>query len=147
VRNIQRRVKTLQTLVNGSRKITDPAKRNVILDEFQEIARSSSLSPARRRRLLNILHAARGLEGVTLQVIGHHGITVPVNRRSLGGYLHALAYSTPPLLPALLRVKCQNEVVKLRNKLTHETGYYPAGELDVDSALRRVEDCLTTILR
>jgi hypothetical protein len=140
-------VKTLQILINGSRKISDPAKKTVILDEFEEISRSSALQPLRRRRLLNALHAARALEGVVLQVIGHHAIIVPANRRSLGGYLHALAYATPPLLPALLRVKCQNEVVKLRNRLAHETGYYPAGEIEVDRALRRVEDCLTTILR
>jgi hypothetical protein len=58
---MRNRVRTLQTLVNGSRKITDPVRKAIISDEFDEITRSSTLYPQRRRRLLNVLHAARGL--------------------------------------------------------------------------------------
>jgi hypothetical protein len=58
VKNIQKKVKTLQALINGSRKIVDPGKKALILDEFEEISRSTSLKPERRRRLLNALHAA-----------------------------------------------------------------------------------------
>jgi hypothetical protein len=147
VKNIQKKVKTLQALINGSRKIVDPGKKALILDEFEEISRSTSLKPERRRRLLNALHAARGLEGAILQVIGHHGIVLQKKNRSLGGYLIALANASPPILPALLQSKCQTEVVKMRNRVAHETGFYPLGNGDIDKAIRRVEDCLTMILR
>lgn len=146
LKNIKRRVRTLQTLVNASRKIADPAIRSSIIDDFDELERCLQVKPDRRRRMLNTLHAARGLEGVLVEVMSHHSIVVPNSKKSLGSYLIAVANSAPPLIPQRVRADCQSHVVRLRNRVAHNTGYYPPGNLDVDRALIQVEACLALIL-
>lgn len=146
MKNIKKKVKTLQLLVISSKKIVDPTVRSNIIDDFDELERCISLKPDRRRRLLNTLHAARGLEGAIIQVIAYHSIPVIPKWRSLGGYLWALHTASPPIISSRMRSDCQHYVVHLRNSVAHNTGYYPAGNLEVDRALDRITQCLSLIL-
>src|SRR5262249_44200227 len=112
MKHITRKVRTLQALVDSSSKISDLGMKGSILDDLEEIRRCLALQPDRRRRLLHTLHAARALEGAIRQVMAHHSISVPPNRRTLGGYLWALANATPSRIPFRMRSECQHYVVR-----------------------------------
>ena len=143
-RSAERRVQTLLAIVRASSRLS-PAGASAVTDEFEEFLRCSHIQPTRRRRLLKILHAVRGMETTAKEVVGFHGIAV--KSRSLGSYLFHLANSSPPRLPRSLQLSCQAGVVTLRNTIMHGAGAYPHNDHQLDDCLRQIEACLATLLR
>lgn len=143
-KNGNRRAKTILALVRSSPKLG--TKRSDIEDEFSEFLCCSAIQPLRRRRLLKILHAFRGMESAVSEVVNFHGVPLTVGKPpSLGNYLMSLAKAN--LLPNQLQAGCQRNVVKMRNKIAHGAGNYPRDDAHLDVSVRHIEACLAFLLR
>ncbi|MCM8738056.1 hypothetical protein M5E06_28445 [Azospirillum sp. A1-3] len=143
-KNANKRANTLLAIVRNSQKLG--GKKTVIEDEFNEFLRCSSISPLRRRRLLKMLHAFRGMETAVSEVVNFHNVQLPPGRPpGLGTYLVSLAHHN--YLPNQIQSSCQKNVVSLRNKIAHGAGHYPQNDAHLDTSLRHVEMCLAFLLK
>jgi hypothetical protein len=142
--NADRRIQTLLAIVVASRKLP-PVSASAIIDEFAEFLKCTRIEPTRRKRLLKILHAVRGMETAAKEVVMFHGLMA--TKRSLGGYLTTLANSPPPRLPQNPQLTCQATVVKLRNEIMHAAGAYPRDDNQLDNSVTHIVTCLSTLLR
>ncbi|RVJ45853.1 hypothetical protein CN176_03450 [Sinorhizobium medicae] len=147
MKNVEKRIRTLQLLVGSSTAIQDATKKAAVLDELDEIRRGIGIQPLRRRRLLNILHLARSLETSLRAVVDANTITLPKDKRNMGGYLNALAQTSPPMLTHGIKEDCIKRVTNLRNKIAHGAGNYPANDQLLDAAMQSAHSCLAMILR
>lgn len=126
---------------------------STICDEFSSVKSVESHPALNRRWLLQVLHSTRALDSC-LKATTILGGCLPAqtNRRSLGGYLHALKNGpvNPPLtntLPAASLTAYQGAIVGVRNKYMHEAGAYPATETEVGTLLSCMESCVVEVLR
>jgi hypothetical protein len=147
MKNIEKRVRTLQLIVDSSTAFQDPAAKAAVLDELNEIRRGVSIQPIRRRRLLNILHLARSLETSLRAVVDTNSINLSRRDRNMGGYLIALTGTTPPLLSHGVKDDCIKRVGNLRNKIAHGAGSYPHNDQLLDAAMQSAHTCIAMILR
>jgi len=147
MKTFEKQAKTLALIVKSSVKISDPSVQSAILDEINETIRVAKIMPERRRRLLCIIHLARGLETSARAIVEANGINLAKDKRNLGGYLTALASNASPIIPQSTKKECYDRVARLRNKVAHGAGQYPASNLQVDTALTSVHNCLAFILR
>ncbi|TAY34675.1 hypothetical protein ELH93_19535 [Rhizobium leguminosarum] len=147
MKNLQKRLSTIILLVNSSTAFADPAVKHAVIEELREISRIANLQPLNRRRLLAVLHLARSLETSLRAVVESNGIVVEEKKRSMGGYLNALAAHTPPLLNHSVKHNCIRDVTKVRNRIAHAAGNYPRDDNLVEATAQAAHACLSLILR
>jgi hypothetical protein len=147
-RDRKNRAKTLRTLIQGTMSEYSTHWGSVITGEMNELVKTHTVTPPRRRWLLQILHTSRALESCLLCFVNYHGIRDPADR-ALGQYLTRLTnHPRGPIanLSESSRSKYQAEVVDKRNKYLHVAGAYPNGEPEVGSILGGAEACLVEVL-
>lgn len=142
-----KRIDTLILLVNASPGFQDVVVKAAVIDELQEIKRLAGMQPLRRRRLLGLLHLSRCLETSLRSVVQSKAITLPLDRRNMGGYLNALVNASPSLLPRIVKDDCIKRVANLRNRIAHVAGEYPANDVLLDGAVQAAHGCLIIVLR
>src|SRR5579864_431971 len=86
------RIKTIRALLAGCPCISASAANVDIHREFEEVHAVRKIRRASRRRLLEVLHSARGLDTMLKTFVQHHGCTSPGKRApsAMGPYLFAL---------------------------------------------------------
>jgi hypothetical protein len=142
-----KRIQTLLLIVRSSRAFQDASVKAAVIDELEEIRRGAGVQPLRRRRLLGILHLSRCLETSLRSVVETNSITLARDKRNMGGYLNALANTSPSLLSHSVKEDCIKRVKNLRNKVAHGAGAYPANDQLLDAAIQSAHSCLTMVLR
>lgn len=147
MKNVQKRIDTILLLVRTSTAFSTPDVQSAVVDELQEIARSAKVMPLKRRRLLAVLHLARGLETSLRSVVDSNGIVLTHDKRNMGGYLNALVSNNPPLLNNTIKHTCIRDVTKVRNRIAHSAGGYPKDDQVVDAAAQAAYSCLSMLVR
>lgn len=138
-----RRIATIRSLIVSSSLGGIPCAQ-ALLAEAVEIQRSTK-SRGRRRELLALLHTTRLLDTALKELLSVHGIPIPNNRRSLGGYLRLLEGHNQPGVGTLPHGRAQYfqlTVVDPRNQVMHEADHWPS-VTQVNAVLSEMEACLS----
>lgn len=122
----------------------------VVNAEFDAVHQAGRIRNPNRRRILEILHSARGLDSSLKSYVQHHGCQEPGKPAptGMGGYLHALQKHTVAglgKLTGMQRTHFQTSIVNKRNTFLHAAGTFPATDVEVDTLLSEIHTCLATV--
>lgn len=145
-------VKTFQALL-GAYPGLPAAEIARITDEFNELLRVASVSPQRRRMLLEVVHACRALESTLDVMLAHFGIVVADRDKSLGKFLNTFN-SSAVVGPGKLvdridlhaKTRYQDLVTRVRNNMMHRAGAYPHTENDLDGFMSVIHAWLSHLM-
>jgi hypothetical protein len=144
------RVRTIQALLAGCHSIALSPAYPIIHSEFQEVHAVRRIRRDFRRRLLEVLHSARGLDTVLKTVVVTNGCTSGTKRLTgMGSYLYALRDHSVSGLGRITeanRLIYQNNIVKKRNTYLHEAGAFPVTDTEVNILLSEMHACISTVV-
>jgi hypothetical protein len=145
----KKRRETMIALLSGSIIGSTPSvEYAIIIGEFQETDRASSIEPNNRKNILKILHSTRALDTTLKCFLELHGIR-DSSDFALGAYLTRLTNHRCGSLSKLnesSRRKYQENIVDKRNVYMHKAGKYPNTENEVNEILSDIESCVVEVL-
>lgn len=145
------RVLTIQALLAARPCIVSSANYPVINAEFDEVHLVRKVRRNSRRRLLEVLHSARGLDTMLRTFVQHYGCTSNPLRppNAMGSYLYALRDHTVGGIGKINethRNLFQSRIVLNRNKYLHEAGTFPLDDNEVNILLSDMHFCISTVI-
>lgn len=145
------RIRTIKALLAGCPCISASAAKLDIHNEFDEVHAVRKMRRASRRRRLEVLHSARGLDTMLKTFVEHHGCISPGKGppKSMGPYLFALRDHSIASLGNITethRNAFQTQVVTKRNTYLHEAGAFPPTDHDVNVLLADMDTCIATVV-
>ena len=149
----KQRVRTLQALVAGLPAVSSSPVGSIVVAEFGEVYLTRKVRIRPRRRLLEIVHAARALDSALAQFVNYHGCKAPKQKklpRNLGAYLIALERHSVPGLGTFAAAQTQSfqqNIVDVRNHYMHEAGAAPSTDTEAATLLAHMAACLTAVSR
>lgn len=119
-------------------------QRQRVSDEFDAVVVAARTRNVPRRHLIQLLHATRGLDSGTSQIILSSGGTL---QPSLGAMLYWLRNTGigGMTLPEATRHHYQTTIVDVRNRYVHEAGAFPT-DSELLLLLSEMEACLFDVL-
>jgi hypothetical protein len=142
------RIRTLQTLLRGSRLRNDP-RLPALTNELEEVLRVNHIVPLPRRCLMQVLYSTRTLDTTLATFLLVRGVAIAPNQRSLAGYLRRLRNPGVPGMGQINQGEYEhyrNRIANRRNRYMHEAGTNPAGIHEVSTLLNEMHACLVRCL-
>lgn len=144
------RVRTIQALLAGSACIAASPSHAAIQSEFHEVHAVRKLRQRSRRRLLEVLHSARGLDTALKTFVSHHGCQSSGKKPiAMGQYLFALRDHSVSGLGKITeahRKQFQQTIVSKRNVFLHEAGTVPLTDTEVSTLLADMHACIAQVV-
>jgi hypothetical protein len=138
----KKRIDLIKTLLAGSNISSMGSRYSDVLSEFNEVHNSSRISNVRKKRLIQILHATRGLDTSLSILVWLY--TKKADSNSLGSYLHDLVHLRK--FNHTTRDHFQRIIVDKRNLFMHKAGAYPISDSEVKVILSEIQQCLSMSL-
>lgn len=145
------RIRTIQALLAGCPAVSAIPTQPIIQDEFNEVYAVRRIRKDSRRRLLEVLHSARGLDTVLKTFVHHHGCSskkIPLPT-AMGSYLLVLRDHSIAGLGQITETErslFQSRIVNTRNTYLHEAGAFPSNDHDVNVLLSDMHSCIATVI-
>ena len=145
------RIRTIQTLLAGCPALSTALAQSIIQGEFNEVYAVRRIRRDSRRRLLEVLHSARGLDTMLKTFVHHHGCSSPRKPapKAMGAYLFALRDHSIAGLGKITetdRNYFQSRIVNTRNTYLHEAGAFPLNDNDVNILLADMHFCIAKVI-
>ena len=140
------RVTALKALVAGS-VVANSQKYPDILFAFDQINRAQKVRRRDCKRLLQVVHANRALDTTLKESNNAYRVT---GGFSMSQYLKDLVNhnkSNIRKLPKQLQEHYELSIVRLRNRLMHESGVVPQKDSDMLNLLSEMHSCLQTVVK
>ena len=143
----RQRHEMMKALAKGAKAVSSPNDYDHVIQELDELGRTTRIMPLRRRRLLQSIHALRALESAMKTVLRGNGV---IPRHSIGDLIRQLE-NLPPANPSRLqpaiRLRLHAGLRVYRNRLMHQANYYPTANHELESMLGEAETCFSLIVK
>jgi len=139
------RMNTIIAIINSNTSISN-SKVNKLKVEFKQVINVDSVTPQKRKNILKILHATRGLDSTMREILDHFSIRN--GKHSIGQFLHQFTHHNNTSLGKLStseKAKYQREIADVRNTHLHTADSYPRNDSEVYKLLSEMEALITRI--
>ena len=144
--NQKKRIETILAILNPEPFYTGNT-RNKIRAELNQVTEVDHITPARRKNILKILHATRGLDSTLKAFLDYY--SVRNGKHALGQYLTQLASHSDHRIARISsaeRARFQSSIVDHRNTHLHQADSYPKNDSEVYQIICEMETLVSRVM-